>query len=211
MNQNLTDITVVLDRSGSMSACQSDAEGGLNQFIEDQKKAEGECNFTLVQFDTDYEFVHKGVPINEVSHCQLIPRGMTALHDAVGRAINETGQRLASMPEGSRPGLVIFVILTDGHENSSKEFKLDKIKEMIQAQQDQFKWKFTFLGANQDAFAAGSSMGIDTKTTANYSTRQSQKAFASASAAVGRARGMSSAGIEPEFFYTDKEREDMSD
>ncbi|MGD9168822.1 MAG: VWA domain-containing protein [Candidatus Thiodiazotropha sp.] len=211
MNQYLTDITVVLDRSGSMSTCRTDAEGGLNQFITDQKKSEGECVFTLVQFDTDYEFVHKGVPINEVGHCQLTPRGMTALHDAVGRAINETGLRLSSMPEESRPGLVIFVILTDGMENASKEFKLDQIKEMIQTQQDQFNWKFTFLGANQDAFAAGSSMGIDAKTTANYSTNQSQKAFANASAAVCRARGASAAGMDPQLFYTDKEREDMSD
>ncbi len=88
-------MTVVLDRSGSMQICREAAEGGLNTFIEEQKKQPGETLFSLVQFDTEYEFVHKGTPIKEVSPFQLVPRGMTALLDAVGRAIVETGERLA--------------------------------------------------------------------------------------------------------------------
>ena len=160
MRNDLTDVTVVLDRSGSMQSCRDDAEGGLNTFIEEQKKQPGETLFTLVQFDTEYEFVHKGKPIRDVGPCELVPRGMTALLDAVGRAIAETGERLAAMPEPDRPGLVVFVIVTDGQENSSKEYTKPQIKEMIERQQNDYKWQFTFLGANQDAFAEAHGIGI---------------------------------------------------
>ena len=100
MRSDLTDVTVVLDRSGSMSSCRDEAENGVNHFVDEQKKHEGECVFSLVQFDTEYEFVHRGVPVGDVPAFQLVPRGMTALLDAVGRAINETGERLAKMDEG---------------------------------------------------------------------------------------------------------------
>jgi hypothetical protein len=96
MRSDFTDITVVLDRSGSMQSCREDAEGGLSSFINEQKKSPGETLFTLVQFDTEYEFVHRGTPIHEVGQCQLVPRGMTALLDAVG-------ERLSRQVNGSRP------------------------------------------------------------------------------------------------------------
>ena len=160
MRTDLTDITVVMDRSGSMQSRRTDAEGGLNAFIEKQKTEPGEAVFTLVQFDNVYEFVHTAVPIKSVPPYTLVPRGgSTALLDAVGRAINETVHRLAKMNEADRPGLVIFVIITDGEENSSKEFKKAQIKAMIQHQTAVYGWQFTFLGANQDAFAEGGGIG----------------------------------------------------
>ena len=107
----------------------------MNAFIKEQANQPGEALLTLVQFDTEYEFVHKAVPMKQVTDYVLEPRGMTALLDAVGKAINETGERLAKMAEADRPGLVIFVIMTDGHENSSKEFTKAQIKEMIERQQ----------------------------------------------------------------------------
>ena len=94
---------------------------------------------------------------------------MTALLDAVGRAINETGERLAKLDEKDRPGLVVFVVMTDGLENSSSEFTKPQIKEMIERQQRQYQWHFTFLGANQDAFAEAAAMGIDPCGAADYS------------------------------------------
>src|SRR5687768_7332033 len=90
MRSDLTDITLVVDRSGSMAEVRDDAEGGVNTFIAQQAKQPGEALLTLVQFDTEYEFLHTGVPIQNVSRYELVPRGMTALLDAVGRAINET-------------------------------------------------------------------------------------------------------------------------
>ena len=91
MKRDLCDITMVLDRSGSMMVCKENTEGGVNHFIEENKKQEGECLFTLVHFDTEYEFVHRGKPIQDVLAYGLHPRGCTALLDAVGKAIVDTG------------------------------------------------------------------------------------------------------------------------
>lgn len=211
MRNDLSDVTVVLDRSGSMQSCRDDAEGGLNTFIEEQKKQQGETLFTLVQFDTEYEFVHKGKPIRDVGHCQLVPRGMTALLDAVGRAIVETGERLAAMPEPDRPGLVVFVIVTDGQENSSKEYAKPQIKEMIERQQNNYKWQFTFLGANQDAFAEAHCMGIQGDAAANYKPSKAKAAFLAASANVGRMRSAVADGKSVFSAFTPEEREAMED
>ena len=160
MRSDLTDITLVVDRSGSMQSIREDAEGGVNAFLQEQAKQPGEALLTLVQFDTEYEFVHRGVPIKHVPAYTLMPRGNTALLDAVGRAINETGERLSKMAETDRPGLVVFVIMTDGLENSSQEFTKAQIKQQIEEQQSKYSWQFTFLGANQDAFAEAGGMGI---------------------------------------------------
>lgn len=161
MNQDHTEIIIVLDRSGSMSRIKTDMEGGLNQFFEDQKKLPGKCTVTLAQFDDSYEVVYEGRDIKEVPEAKLVPRGNTALLDAVGRTISAVGERLAKMDEADRPGRVLFLIVTDGEENSSREYKsVDKIKQMIQHQTDKYSWCFVFLGANQDAFQSGGRIGI---------------------------------------------------
>jgi len=211
MRNDLTDVVLVVDRSGSMSICREEAENGINHFIEEQKKAPGECLFSLVQFDTEYEFVHRGIPIKDVPKYTLSPRGMTALLDAVGKAINETGERLSKMEEPSRPGLVIFVIVTDGQENSSHEFKKDQIKEMIEFQQNTYQWKFTFLGANQDAFAEAGGLGISQMCTAQFVSGQANKAFFAASNNVLRMRSANITGQTVACCYTDEERKSMNE
>ena len=188
MRSDLTDITLVVDRSGSMEQVREDAEGGVNSFITQQANEPGEALLTLVQFDTEYEFLHKGVPISQVPEYKLVPRGTTALLDATGRAINETGERLSKMEEPDRPGLVIFVIMTDGLENSSKEFSKSDIKEMIERQQEKYNWHFTFLGANQDAFAEAGGMGIDAAGAANYAMDKVAAAYLATGAKVSRMR-----------------------
>lgn len=210
MRSDLTDITVVLDRSGSMEQCRVEAEGGLNSFIREQREKPGDVLFTLVQFDTEYEFVHKALPIKDVPECKLVPRGRTALLDAVGRAIVETGERLAAVSEDQRPGLVAFVIITDGHENSSNEYTNAKIKEMIEHQQTAYKWQFTFLGANQDAFAEAAKYGIPMMAAANFTADNARAAFAGASANVGRMRHQVATGQSVSSAYTDQERKAMS-
>ena len=211
MQQDLTDIVVVLDRSGSMQACKDDAEGGLNAFVEDQKKRPGRAVFTLVQFDTEYEFVHCGVPVAEVPPFTLVPRGWTALLDAVGRAILETGERIAKTPESERPGLVAFVIITDGQENSSKEFTKDQIKQMIQHQTDVYQWQFTFLGANQDAFAEAGGIGITADKAAYFAAKKTRSAFDAASAKMGRMRDAVAKGEEVKPEFTAREIQEMQD
>ena len=210
MRQELTDITLVVDRSGSMEAIRSDAEGGVNAFISDQAKEEGDCVLTLVQFDTEYDFVINGQPIGKVEKYSLVPRGATALLDAVGRAINETAERIEKLPEGERPGLVVFVVMTDGLENSSCEFTKQQIKQMIEQKQNNEKWEFTFLGANQDAFAEASAMGMARGAAANYRHDKVGAAWQGTMAKVARMRGQARRGEQVENCFTEEERDNMS-
>jgi hypothetical protein len=210
MRSDLTDITLVVDRSGSMEQVREDAEGGVNSFIAQQAKEPGEALLTLVQFDTEYEFLHKGIPISQVPKYELIPRGMTALLDAVGRAINETGERLAKTDEADRPGLVVFVAMTDGLENSSKEFSKDAVKEMIERQQQQYNWHFTFLGANQDAFAEAGGMGIHAAGVANCAIDKLDVAYRMTGAKLSRMRKQRSAGATVSNAFTEQERREMT-
>jgi len=209
MRIDLTDITVIMDRSGSMQSCQVEAENGLNRFIEEQQAQSGEALFSLVQFDDQYEVVHQAVPIQNVPHCTLVPRGMTALLDAVGKTINTTGERLAATPQAERPGLVIMVIITDGMENASQEFKREQIKEMITHQQEKYNWQFTFLGANQDAFAEAGAIGIKAAAAADYSVSATAQAFAGTAASVVRSRKALQAGEDVALSYTEEERQKM--
>lgn len=209
MRRDLTDITLVVDRSGSMQSMRDDAQGGVNTLIQEQARQEGDALLTLVQFDQHYDFVHTGKPIAEVEPYELVPRGTTALLDAVGRAINETGKRLADMPESERPGLVIFVIVTDGQENSSREFSLSTIKEMIEKQQNKFSWQFTFLGANQNAFAEAGGMGIHADGVANYAAHKAQAAYGAASSKLSRMRTSAQAGETVDNQFTSEETDEM--
>ncbi len=209
MRTDLTDITLVVDRSGSMESIRDDAEGGVNAFIAEQSQAPGNAFLTLVQFDTEYEFIHKGVPIQQVSRYTLHPRGSTALLDAVGRAVNETGERLAKLPAADRPGLVIFVVMTDGQENSSREFSKAKIKEMIERQQSVYQWHFTFLGANQDAFAEAGGMGMRADGVANFAMDKVAAACQATAGKVSRMRRQVALGEVVQNNFTDEERKSM--
>lgn len=210
MRSDLTDITLVVDRSGSMEKVREDAEGGVNAFIAKQAKEPGEALLTLVQFDTEYEFLHKGVPIARVPKYELVPRGLTALLDAVGRAMNETGERIAKMDERDRPGLVVFVVMTDGLENSSKEFTKATIKAMIERQQQQYNWHFTFLGANQDAFAEAGGMGIYAAGVANCAFDKLDVGYRMTAEKVSRMRKQRSEGATVNNAFTEEERREMS-
>jgi len=151
-----------------MRTIQSDAEGGFNAFIDEQKKVPGEAVVTLVTFDDRYDLVYEAKPINDVEPFMLYPRAQTALLDAIGKTINSVGERLFKTPEDDRPEKVIVCILTDGQENSSHEFQRHQIKEMINHQRDVYKWEFVFLAANQDAFAAADSIGIVKSMTSGF-------------------------------------------
>ena len=209
MKQDFTDITIIMDRSGSMASCQQEAENGVNHFVEDQKKQPGTATFSLVQFDTEIQRVYDAAAIASVGTIKLEPRGMTALLDAVGKTINETGERLSKMNEEDRPGLVVVCIVTDGEENSSHEFKREQIKQMIEHQQTDFKWQFTFLGANQDAFAEAGAMGINAAGIANYNVAVSGKAYGAMSNNVSRMRWSASVGQPVNCSYTSDERTGM--
>ncbi len=132
--KGLTEIVMVIDRSGSMATIKDDAIGGLNTFIEEQQKVKGEANLTTVLFDDEYILWHDGVDIKKVepfTERTYVPRSMTALLDAIGKTANDVGERLRKTKEKDRPEKVLFVILTDGMENASKEFTKPQIVEII--------------------------------------------------------------------------------
>jgi hypothetical protein len=166
-----TDITFILDRSGSMQSVWTETLTGFNHFLKSQKETEGEANFTLIQFDDKYEVNYVAKDIKEVPELTVVtyvPRGWTALLDAIGKTMNTTGIRLTTMSKETRPDKVIFVILTDGQENASREYSKEQINRMITHQKDKYAWDFVFLGANQDAFAVGSSFGLSRGQTMTY-------------------------------------------
>ena len=186
MKQNYTHISVVLDRSGSMASVVDDTIGGFNSFLEEQKKVEGLGTLTLVQFDNVYEVVNNFIDLKQIrplTRETFQPRGSTALLDAIGRTINETGRRLGELAERERPDKVVFVILTDGEENSSREFNNQQINDSITHQRDVYKWEFVFLGANQDAISTASQMGISTQNAMTYAANSAgtQAAFSAVS------------------------------
>ena len=154
MKKGLTELVFILDRSGSMSGLESDTIGGYNSLLEKQKKEDGECVISTVLFDDKYELLHdrinlKGiVPITEREY---FVRGSTALLDAVGRTIDKIGNAQKHTAEEERAEKVMFVITTDGMENSSREYGYDKVRQMIERQKDKYGWEFIFLGANIDA------------------------------------------------------------
>jgi hypothetical protein len=209
MKSKITDITMVIDRSGSMQQRREDAEGGVNAFIQAQAEEPGEALLSLIQFDTEYEIIHRGLPIDEVPEYRLDPRGMTALLDAVGRAINETKIRHGELGKAKQPGLVVFVITTDGLENSSVEFTKTQIKDMIEEQQNKHGWTFTFLGANQDAFAEAGALGMKRGAVADYSMDKVGKAYEMTSRKVSRMRAQQRSGQEVKDEFTDEERGEM--
>ena len=171
---NKTSITIILDKSGSMSIARDDTIGGYNSFIETQSKLPGECELSLIQFNEESSFTHKSKDIHDPSlrldTTTYIPSGNTAYLDAVGRAITEKGEELAKLSDDQRPGKVIFFIITDGQENASKTYVRSKIKEMILHQTNMYNWDFSFLGANIDAFDAADSIGISQNKSLSFST-----------------------------------------
>jgi len=163
------EIVCVIDRSGSMSSIRSDAIGGFNTFLKEQKSVPGEATLTLALFDHEYITLHNAVNLRDVPELTTetyVPRGNTALYDAIGRTIDVVGSRLDK--SATKPDKVIVVILTDGEENSSIEYPRARVAEMIRHQQDKYSWEFVFLAANQDAFQSGAGLNIKSSNTANF-------------------------------------------
>lgn len=163
MKKDLTELIIVLDESGSMQSVVRDTIGGFNTFLETHQKMSGDAKLTLVKFDTKYEIVHNGADVRSVKPLDnktYAPGGMTALLDAVGKTIDEVGRRLAATPEDERPEKVIFMVLTDGEENSSREYTKEQVKAKTETQKNDYKWEFVFIGADQDAWSNARGMGI---------------------------------------------------
>lgn len=172
MKKDYTKIVFVVDRSGSMSSIAKDVIGGYNKFIADQKALKhGTCDISFYQFDNEYETVYENTPIDFVKVLDentFVPRGSTALLDAVGRTIKNVGKQLESLNESERPEKVLVVIITDGEENSSRNYTSEEVKKAVEHQTNVYKWQFTYIGANQDAWQVGANLGIARSASLSY-------------------------------------------
>ncbi len=165
-----TEIVFVIDKSGSMSHLAGDTIGGFNGFIDGQKALEGNATLTTILFDTTWKILHDGVDIhkvNPITSSDYIAGGGTAMLDAIGEIINRVQDRHDELGE-EKPEEVLFVITTDGEENSSRSFNKGQIEKMIKHQTNGHGWKFMFLGANMDAVKEAESIGISKDWSVNY-------------------------------------------
>ena len=166
MKKDYVHVCVVLDASGSMASIESDIKGSFNTFMAEQKKAQGKTVLDVFQFSDEVKHIVEHADLADFKDdlmASYVCCGMTALHDAVCTAIDTLGRNFAAMPEEERPESVIFAIITDGCENSSREFSLKDVKERIDRQTKEYSWEFVYLAANQDEFEAqriSRSMGV---------------------------------------------------
>ncbi len=173
MKNDHTHIAVILDRSGSMQSIRDDIIGGFNSFLEQQKAGPGRATLTLVQFDSQdpYEVIHKAKPIGEVPALTAetySPRSTTPLLDALGRGINDLEATLAQADDKTRPSRVVMVIITDGMENASREFRKDQIEKMIKVKQEDQDWQFVFLSADLGAIGEAGQLNIPERRSMAY-------------------------------------------
>jgi Mg-chelatase subunit ChlD len=170
MRKDYTHVTIVLDRSSSMNAIAREMEQGLRDFVKEQQKIPGKLTLSLFRFNekVDKLFSFKDSEDLQKNDLVLQPSGLTALLDGIGEAISDTGRILAEMKEIDRPSKVITIIITDGDENSSKEYKKETINRMIKHQEKVYSWQFLFLGADQDAITKGKELGINTQSCLNF-------------------------------------------
>lgn len=201
-----TAICLLIDRSGSMGMIRGDAEGGVNAFLDDQRAADGRRTVRIDLFDDRFETYCPTTDAAEVQRFELHPRGMTALLDAMARSIREFGAELAALDEAARPGHVIFAVMTDGEENSSREYSWDQVKAMVSEQQSTYGWNVVYLGANQDAIAVGSRLGVAADSSMTYSASghgsRSMTRSLSGYVAVASAGGPAA--------FTDEQRDDAT-
>ena len=171
MKKDYHEVICIIYRSGSMDEIKSDAIGGFNFFVKSQKEFEGETALSLILFNNNYNVVYDGRDIKEVpmlDEKSYIPKGTTAMLDAIGTTIDRVGERLCETSEAERPEKVIVAILTDGLENASKEYSYEQIAAKVKLQQETYNWDFIFLAANQNAVVAAEKIAIRQEDSANF-------------------------------------------
>lgn len=203
----LTLVAALLDRSGSMQSIRSDTEGGFDAYIAEQRRQPGEVLVTLAQFDDRYETVYASRPIAQVPALVLAPRGMTALLDGIGRLVTDVGAGLAAQAEAERPSKVIVMVMTDGHENSSREWTAEGVRALIAQQEKEFSWEFLFLGANIDAVSVGGNLGFSPDRALTYGASAAGVQGAYAAAASYTSRSRSAPAAAPVAGFSDADRE----
>ncbi len=209
MKDNYTHISVILDRTGSMESIRDDTIGGFNAFLNAQKADPGLASLTLVQFDSQdpYEIVHQFKPLTEVPELTretFVPRASTPLLDAIGRGINDLEKSLADITENERPSRVVMVLITDGQENASREFRKDQIEKMIKEKQEKAAWQFVFLSA--DLAAIGDALATGMRPAAVMAHDKDGHGTSAAWAALSRSISDYRRGNKEDVSFTDEDR-----
>lgn len=171
MNNNITELVFILDRSGSMAGLESDTIGGFNAFIEKQRRQDGECFVSTVLFDQSSEVIHDRVRLSEIKKMtekDYTVGGCTALIDAIGCAIHHIGNIHRYARREDVPEKTVFVITTDGMENASHIYSSDEVKKMVERQKEKYGWEFLFIGANIDAVETAEKFGIGKDRAVDY-------------------------------------------
>jgi hypothetical protein len=174
-----------------MGPLQDDTIGGFNKFIEEQKLVPGKATVTLTTFSSDVTTVHDFVDISNVeplTRSTYSPGGSTALWDALATTIDTVGKTLATMPEAVRPSKVLVLVITDGQENTSRRYKASDVRHMVQRQEKEYAWTFTYLGSDIDTFADAGTIGVASANVAVWHAN----AVGAASAYTGLTRGVAS-------------------
>ena len=173
MKNERTELVFILDRSGSMGGLESDTIGGFNAMLMKQKELKGECRITTVLFSDGLTVLHDRIDIGGVrpiTERDYFVRGSTALLDAIGSTIDKIIKVQKKSAEEYRAGKVMFVIITDGLENASREYSFDRIKRKISEQKEKYGWEFFFLGADLSAVETAADLGISRSRAAVYNS-----------------------------------------
>lgn len=171
MKKNMTELVFILDKSGSMSGLEKDTIGGYNSMLTKQQAIEGDCRITTVLFNHNYELLHDRIDIRAVGSITLEEYkvgGSTALLDAIGKTIQKISNVQKHTAEDYSAEKVMFVIITDGEENSSRKYSVGEIKTAIERQKTKYGWEFVFLGANIDAIETADNFGIAADRAIDY-------------------------------------------
>ncbi len=199
MKKGLTELVFIIDRSGSMGGLEKDTIGGFNSMLKEQQAVEGEAVVTTVLFDNRYELLHDRIDIRAVSPLtekNYTVGGNTALLDALGKTIRKIRDVQEHTAENYRAEKVLFIIITDGEENASREYSAERIKARIEYQKQKYGWEFVFFGANMDAVLEAEKLGISAEYAQNYRADASgtSTAYSAISAISTAYRGAPSLG-----------------
>lgn len=171
MQNNVTELVFILDKSGSMRGLEADTIGGFNAMLAEQRGKEGRVVVSTVLFSNYQQVLHNRVDLSEVkplTEDDYHVGGCTALLDAIGRAIRHISWVHKKIPTAAIPDRTLFLITTDGMENASREYSYELVKAMIKQQEQEYGWEFLFVAANIDAAATAEHIGIRREHSANY-------------------------------------------
>ena len=209
-DSTFADLTIVLDRSGSMEACAAATIAGFNSFLDQQKAQPGQAALSLHQFDDAYETVYSGIPLAEVTpldETTFVPRGHTRLLDAIGRTIETTSRRHDQLPEPQRPGRVLVAVITDGQENASTRFSPQRVSELIVQCKTNRGWQFVFIGTEQAAITDAAGWGVDQAYSIRFSAARADSVRGSWKALSGLSSRIRDLTEQSPSGFTDEERE----